>query len=70
MVCVYFNLTVVTPTCPADLNESGTVDAADLLMLLAEWGPCEGTCLGDLDGDDIIGVDDLLMLLAEWGMCP
>ena len=27
---------------PADLDRSGTVDGADLAMLLAAWGPCAG----------------------------
>jgi hypothetical protein len=28
--------------CPADLNGDGVVDGADLLILLASWGPCPG----------------------------
>jgi parallel beta-helix repeat protein len=27
--------------CPADIDESGTVDVSDLLMVIANWGPCE-----------------------------
>jgi len=26
--------------CPEDLDGSGAVDLSDLLILLAQWGPC------------------------------
>ncbi|MEE8154218.1 MAG: hypothetical protein V3T53_04575 [Phycisphaerales bacterium] len=26
--------------CPADFDGNGNVGASDLLMLLANWGPC------------------------------
>lgn len=32
--------------CPADLNGDGTVNAADLSILLGAWGPCPG-CSAD-----------------------
>ena len=36
--------------CPADLDDSGDVGFADLLAVLAAWGPCKGECTEDLDG--------------------
>ena len=27
--------------CPADIDESGTVDVSDLLMVIGNWGECE-----------------------------
>lgn len=30
----------VNGTCPADLDHSGTVDAADLSVVLSAWGDC------------------------------
>ncbi len=52
---------------PADLDGSGTVDSADLNMLLAEFG-CSGTgsCLS-IDGDDDTDSADLNILLASFG---
>jgi hypothetical protein len=47
---------------PADLDNDGDVDVADLLALLAAWD----TPNGDLNGDGFTNVIDLLMLLAEW----
>ena len=55
----------------ADLNADGAVGVADLLGLLASWGPCaKGCCLADLDLDGDVGLPDLLALLANWGPCP
>jgi hypothetical protein len=53
-----------------DLNGDGVVGIGDLLILLANWGPCPDPpdpCVGDLDGDGNVGITDLLMLLANWG---
>jgi hypothetical protein len=49
-----------------DIDGDGDVDTADLLALLAAWGPCEG-CPEDLNGDGLVNTSDLLTLLANWG---
>ncbi len=58
------------PPCPADLNDDGSVDVPDLLILLGFWGPCEKVCLGDFDDSGDVDVKDLLFLLGNWGACP
>ncbi|MCH8914057.1 MAG: hypothetical protein IIA33_10885, partial [Planctomycetes bacterium] len=52
-----------------DLNGDGTVDAADLAILLGSWGPCTDCddCPADLDGDCVVGPADLAILLGNWG---
>jgi len=55
--------------CPWDLDENGMVDTADLLSLLADWGPCGLVCPADFDGDGQVGTSDLLALLGAWGPC-
>ena len=57
------------PTCPWDLNDDGSVGAADLLSLLVSWGPCKG-CPADFDDNGMVGASDLLALLVNWGPCP
>ena len=52
--------------CPADLNGSGTVDAADLASLLTGWN----TTAGDIDGSGTTDAADLAALLTAWGACP
>ena len=62
-----FKIVPVDPTIsPADLDCSGEVGVKDLLILLGNWGSCDG-CLADLDGDHVVGVLDLLTLLGSWG---
>jgi hypothetical protein len=58
------------PVCPADLNNDGQVNGADLGLLLGAWGPCAGTpCLGDLNLDGVVNGADLGLLLGAWGPC-
>jgi hypothetical protein len=53
------------PACPADVNGSGAVDAADLASVLAGWG----TTSPDINGDGVVDASDLAALLAAWGSC-
>ncbi len=61
-------LTIAAPACPADLDGSGAVDAADLAVLLGAWGT-SGTNASDLDGSGTVGGSDLAILLGAWGAC-
>lgn len=54
--------------CPADLDASGAVDAADLGQLLDAWGDTAG--VADIDGDGVVSAADLSLLLLAWGVCP
>ncbi len=49
----------------ADLNRDGSVNSADLAILLGGWGAC-GSCAADLDGDGAVGAADLSLLLGSW----
>ena len=51
--------------CPADLDNSGSIDAADLASLLGAWG----TPGGDIDGSGDTDAADLAAMLAAWGDC-
>lgn len=52
-----------------DLTGDGTVGMIDMLILLAQWGPCDlcADCPADLDGDCQVDITDLLILLSSWG---
>jgi hypothetical protein len=59
-------VTVKGPTggsVPGDLNGDGTVNAADLSILLSNWG---GAGSGDINGDGTVDAADLAALLAAW----
>jgi hypothetical protein len=55
-------------SCP-DFDGNAIVDQDDLLVMLANWGPCDG-CSGDVDASGDVNIDDLLVLLTSWGDCP
>ena len=56
------------PGNPADLNDDGIVDGADLGLLLGGWGLCTSTpCLGDLNEDGRVDGADLGLILGEFG---
>ena len=54
--------------CPGDLDGSGSVGFADLVMLINRWGACAG-CAADQDGDGVVGFEDLMIVLKTWGGC-
>ncbi|MBB48779.1 MAG: hypothetical protein CMJ33_09650, partial [Phycisphaerae bacterium] len=60
--CITELCTDCAPDCPADLNGDGTVDGADLTLLLGAWGGPDG----DLNGDGVTDGADLAILLANW----
>jgi hypothetical protein len=57
--------------CPGDVTNGGTVDAADLSILLAAWGTNgQGEFDTDLDGNGLVDGGDLALVLGGWGACP
>ena len=52
--------------CPSDVNADGTVNGADLSIVLANWG---GSGAGDTDHDGAVTGADLASVLAAWGPC-
>lgn len=56
--------TCAPPCAPADLNCDSSVNAADLTILLGNWG-LSGT--GDINGDGTVNSVDLAELLNNWG---
>jgi len=54
---------------PADFNVDGSVDGADLSVILSQWGSCTATfgCAGDLNHDGEVDGEDLGALLSSFG---
>jgi hypothetical protein len=48
---------------PGDFNGDNKVNAADLTILLGNWG---GSGVGDINGDGSVGAQDLAALLSAW----
>ncbi len=55
------------PPCDPDLSGDGMVDASDLGIFLAYWGPKPTG--GDFNDDGVANSKDLGILLASWGPC-
>ena len=53
------------PPCLGDLNNDGTINGADLGLIIAMWGTADG----DLTGDGTTNGADLGLLIAGWGLC-
>ncbi len=53
---------------PADINVDGRIDAADLTLLLSNWGRCvkRGECLADINSDGWVDGRDMSILVAAW----
>jgi hypothetical protein len=63
---------VELPSCPADIDESGTVDASDFVLVVLAWGSCAvaAPCPADINFSGIVDVDDLIAVILGWGACP
>ncbi|MCP3905105.1 MAG: hypothetical protein GY715_15885 [Planctomycetes bacterium] len=63
----------VDDPCPWDLSGNGSVDFADILQVIANWGPCPlpcpPSCFGDLSGNCAVDFADILQIIANWGPC-
>jgi hypothetical protein len=61
------------PTCEADVNGTGSVNTADLLAVINQWGPCPASpapCGADTDFDGVVNTHDMLTVINAWGACP
>lgn len=57
-------------TCIADIVADGSINGADLGILLSQWGVVVGESRSDIDRDGSVGGPDLAILLSSWGACP
>jgi hypothetical protein len=62
---------VIPAISPGDINGDGSVNLADLALLLASFGQCFGDpgflANADVDGDNCVSLADLAILLAHFG---
>lgn len=61
-----FTIPAPAAPCVGDFDGNGTVDGADLAVLLGSWGGGGA----DLNGDGTTDGADLATLLGAWGGCP
>ena len=64
-----WNGCALTKSCPADVDDSGSVDLADLNLVLGNFG--QTTDSGDTNGDGEVDLADLNAVLGAFGQdCP
>ncbi len=56
-------------SCPTDTDSDGDTDAADLAVLLGNWGSVDAGDCQDADDNGLIDAFDLAVLLGNWGPC-
>ena len=56
--------------CEGDISGNGSINAADLGILLSLWGTSPEDGQADLNHDGLVNAADLSALLAAWGPCP
>jgi hypothetical protein len=50
-----------------DANGDGTIDVADMVLVILNWGVCDGLpCAGDVNGDMVVDVNDLVAVVLGW----
>jgi hypothetical protein len=55
--------------CLGDLFDDGAVNAADLAVVLTQWGEKGPALAADLDGNGVVNGVDLAIVLSQWGPC-
>ena len=55
--------------CMGDLFNDGAVNAADLAVVLTQWGEKGAGLEADLDGNGVVDGTDLAIVLSNWGAC-
>jgi glucose/arabinose dehydrogenase len=57
--------------CRGDVaDHNGWVSVADLLFILANWGPVSVENEADITGNGVVNSADLMVVLEGWGLCP
>jgi hypothetical protein len=59
------DIIIIDPAIPGDANGDGMVGILDVLVVIADWGPCDG-CSGDQNGDGQASILDILLIIANW----
>lgn len=66
-----YSMMFTVTSCVGDFDDSGTVDGADVGVLLGAWGTTGGADgAADLDCDGTVNGGDVGVLLSSWGSCP
>ena len=57
---------IIGGTVLGDVTGDGLINVTDILVVMANWGPCVGNCPTDLNNDGQTNVSDLLIVISNW----
>jgi hypothetical protein len=60
------DIIIINPPLPGDANGDGLVGILDVLVVIADWGPCDSGCAGDVNEDGEASILDILFIIANW----
>ena len=59
------DIIIINPPLAGDANGDGFVGILDVLVVIADWGPCDA-CGGDVNEDGVASILDILFIIANW----
>ena len=59
--------TIEPPPTPWDVNDDGTVDIRDLVLVAGQFGESGEGLTGDLNGDGTVNIQDLVIVASHFG---
>jgi len=60
------DIIIINPPMPGDADGDGIVGILDILVVIAEWGPCPDDCNSDFDDNGVVDILDILVVIANW----
>lgn len=63
--CTLISDVITIDANPYDLNQNGSTDIMDLLVMIADFS-CTSGCAADIDGDNIVGVQDIFLFIGNY----
>ena len=58
------DIIIINPPMPGDADGDGIVGILDILVVIADWGPCPQGCTSDFNNDGVVDITDILVVIT------